>query len=68
MTYDDWPQWLTLFTLILPIIAWPATRVVGLTLNGKAPKSNYDWSIDYTVKVISQSIIAWVLYMGGFWG
>ena len=68
MNYSEWPQWLTMFVLILPVVGWPASRIIGLRLPEKPQSTNNQWSIDYAAKVVNQSVVAWVLYMGGFWG
>lgn len=62
MNWDTWPQWVTIFYLALPVIAWPISRAA---LGGKTDLPT--WIGKYLAKVATAIFAAYVLYLGGFW-
>lgn len=62
MMWSDWPQWLAIFWIAFPVIAWPMARAAGLVKT-----SLRDWFAKYIGMVISRGLIAFVLHAGGFW-
>ena len=63
MDWSYWPQWLAIFILAFPVVAWPVSRAAGI---GRK-REMLDWLGEYLGVVTGKSAFAAILYFGGFW-
>lgn len=64
----EWPQYLMLFWWGFSLALPPIARIADIRIGGSVRPTPVQWAASYITVIIQTSVLAFVLYAGGFFG